>query len=269
MENSAIAWTDHTFNPWIGCTRVGPGCDHCYAEALDQRFDGGAHWGPGAPRRRTSQANWANLRRWDRDAERTGARPWVFVASMADVFDNEVAAEFRADLWELIRECRNLNIIIVSKRIGNAFVMLPLDWRDNFRHCGLVATVVTQKEFDRDAPRLLNLKTVYGTSWIGVSIEPQLEAIVPAFPDLDWIITGGESDQGGAEGREYSVAWALKLLRFGAAFGVPIFVKQLGSRIARYHGFKDRAGADPSEWPKSLRVRQMPRGVPTRIERAA
>ena len=61
-ENSKIEWTHHTFNPWGGCQKVGPGCDHCYAEARDQRFTGGAHWGPGAPRRRTSAANWRKPR---------------------------------------------------------------------------------------------------------------------------------------------------------------------------------------------------------------
>ncbi|WP_200843928.1 DUF5131 family protein [Pantoea sp. 18069] len=59
-ENSKIEWTDHTFNPWEGCQKVGPGCDHCYAETRNARFAGGTavNWGPGAPRRRTSASNW-------------------------------------------------------------------------------------------------------------------------------------------------------------------------------------------------------------------
>ncbi|QCP50192.1 phage Gp37/Gp68 family protein [Trinickia violacea] len=71
-ENSKIEWTDHTFNPWEGCQKVGPGCDHCYAEARNARFSGGmaANWGQGAPRRRTSEANWKQPLRWN-------AQPYV------------------------------------------------------------------------------------------------------------------------------------------------------------------------------------------------
>ena len=60
-ENSKIEWTDHTFNPWIGCQHVSPGCDHCYAEAQNNfcKWNGGS-WGPHAPRTRTSDANWKN-----------------------------------------------------------------------------------------------------------------------------------------------------------------------------------------------------------------
>ncbi|MBM3843982.1 MAG: DUF5131 family protein [Verrucomicrobiota bacterium] len=66
MKHSHIEWTTHTFNPWIGCTKVSPGCLHCYAEVRDQRFAGGLHWGPGSPRHRTS--TWSEPRRWDRAA---------------------------------------------------------------------------------------------------------------------------------------------------------------------------------------------------------
>ena len=62
MKDTKTTWCDHTFNPWIGCTKVSPGCDHCYAEAMDKRFkfdkNGARHWGKGAPRMRTSAANW-------------------------------------------------------------------------------------------------------------------------------------------------------------------------------------------------------------------
>src|SRR5688572_4428248 len=102
-EVTGIAWTDSTFNPWIGCTKVGPGCDHCYAEALDKRhrWGGATHWGAGVERMRTSPSNWAKPRAWNRKAVASG-KPWrVFCASLADVFDNEVPHDWRADLFEL------------------------------------------------------------------------------------------------------------------------------------------------------------------------
>lgn len=69
-ENSKIEWTDHTFNPWIGCQHVSPGCDHCYAEAQNNfcKWNGGS-WGPHAPRTRTSDANWKNPIKWNADGK--------------------------------------------------------------------------------------------------------------------------------------------------------------------------------------------------------
>ena len=56
-DTTAISWADSTFNAWIGCQRVSPACDHCYAETDNQRFYGGVNWGPRAPRRMTADAN--------------------------------------------------------------------------------------------------------------------------------------------------------------------------------------------------------------------
>jgi protein gp37 len=86
-ENSAIEWTHHTFNPWIGCTKVAAGCAHCYAETLmDSRY-GKAQWGPNGTRVLTSPSNWAKPLKWNRDAERAGVCARVFCASLADVFE--------------------------------------------------------------------------------------------------------------------------------------------------------------------------------------
>lgn len=266
-ENSGIAWTTHTFNPWIGCQKVSPGCDHCFAKAWDDRF-GGGHWGALAPRRRTALPNWNKLRKWNAKAEKTGVRPWVFVASLADVFDNAVPKDWRTDLWSLVAECRNLNFQFVTKRVGNVFDMAPLDWSRHFPHVGLIATVVTQAECDRDLPKLRILKSHCHISWVGLSIEPQLELVIPKADGLDWVITGGESDQGGQNARRYSMRWAELLIGWGALNGVPVFVKQLGSFLAQEKGYHDHAAAEPLEWPSALRVRQMPRGVPAMMEAA-
>jgi protein gp37 len=95
MENSKIEWADHTFNPWIGCRHVSPGCDHCYAETQNafRKWNGGT-WGPHAPRKRTSEENWKNPLKWNAEAREFkrehGHRPRVFCASLADVFGNQV-----------------------------------------------------------------------------------------------------------------------------------------------------------------------------------
>lgn len=243
-ENSAISWTDHTFNPWWGCTKVSPGCDHCYAESFDRRV-GGSHWGSGAPRRLVK--DWTKPRKWNREAERTGVLPWVFCASMADVFDNEVPLEWRGRLWDLVRETPALRWIFVTKRIGNAVKMLPADWPDAFGHCGLVSTIVNQAEADRDIPKLLATPA----AWRGLSMEPLLGPVVLdaeylgvllgkyPFPKLerlhrttvldmlDWVIVGGES---GAGFRPIAEGWALDLMRQCAEAGVSFHFKQWSGR---------------------------------------
>jgi protein gp37 len=261
-ENSNIAWTNHSFNPWIGCTKVGPGCEACYAESNNARYTAdhvAPNWGPGAPRRRTAAANWAKVLKWDRDARLSGVRPWVFCASLADVFDNEVDAAIRSDLWELVLGCKYLRWQFVTKRIGNAAKMLPVDWAANFQHCGIVATTVTQEECDRDLPKLLEVKRRFGVTWVGLSIEPQLELVVPRDPvGLDWTITGGESAQRGHVPRIYDPAWARALIQDGYMNDYAVFVKQLGSAPVGLQ-LSERAGTNPEEFPADLRVREMPR----------
>ncbi|MFS2103613.1 phage Gp37/Gp68 family protein [Ralstonia sp. Ralssp135] len=184
-ENSKIEWTDHTFNPWEGCQKVGPGCDHCYAETRNARFSGGTavNWGPDAPRRRTSIANWRKPLAWDRQAGEFYAkhlrRQRVFCASLADIFDNQVPIQWLVDFLRVCAATPNLDKLVLTKRIGNVTSRLaealsyvgcqkgcasdPMlrwigDWLDGDHaptDIWLGATVVNQAEADRDVPKLL------------------------------------------------------------------------------------------------------------------
>jgi len=171
-ENSKIEWTDHTFNPWEGCQKVGPGCDHCYAETRNARFAGGTaiNWGPGAPRRRTSPANWRKPLAWNAAHgeffAQHGRRQRVFCASLADVFDNAVDPTWRRDLFDLIEKTPNLDWLLLTKRIGNVLPMISQTAQYRFDlecietprlpdNVWLGATIVNQEEADRDIPKLL------------------------------------------------------------------------------------------------------------------
>ena len=162
-ENTKIEWTDHTFNPWIGCTKVSPGCDHCYAENLMDTRMGVASWRPGAERVRTKEANWKMPLRWNAQADafmaQHGRRQRVFCASLADVFDNAVDPQWRADLFELIAATPNLDWLLLTKRIGNVGNMLPVpfDFDRHFPNVWIGATIVNQAEADRDIPKLLQV----------------------------------------------------------------------------------------------------------------
>lgn len=184
-EQTAISWCDSTFNPWIGCTRVSPACDYCYAARDNDRRGWVPGWGAGVPRRRTK--TWGDPKKWNRQAAITGYRPRVFCASLADVFDNEVDQAWRVDLWQLLRETPNLRWMLLTKRIGNAAKMLPSDWP--FPHVGLMSTLENQTTWDRDYPKLAALPA----AWRGVSAEPLLGPISIGDARPDWLITGGES----------------------------------------------------------------------------
>lgn len=237
VENSHIEWTDHTFNPWEGCQKVGPGCDNCYAEARDIRFTGGTHWGPGAPRRLTSDANWRKPMKWNRDAVTAGTRPRVFCASLADVFDNAVDPAWRTRLFALIRATPNLDWQLLTKRPGNIAAMLPADWGTGWPNVWLGCTVVNQVEADRDVPKLLAVPAVVRF----LSVEPMLGELDLHSPrcrrvgsdkfcaiclgGIHWVICGGES---GPNARPMNPHWARFLRDQCKVAGVPFLFKQWG-----------------------------------------
>ena len=233
-ENSNIEWTHHTFNPWEGCQKVGPGCDNCYAEARDIRFTGGTHWGPGSPRRRTSAANWRKPLAWDRAAALAGERHRVFCASLADVFDNAVDPAWREDLWRLIETTPNLDWMLLTKRPGNIAKMLPPSWGAGWHNVWLGCTVVNQAEADRDIPKLLAVPAAIRF----LSMEPLLGPVDLAQAtrrvlrhqsylnlNLHLVIVGGESGPGA---RPMHPDWARSLRDQCQAAGVAFFFKQWG-----------------------------------------
>lgn len=157
-ENSKIEWTTHTFNPWWGCQRVSPGCEHCYAETWAKRV-GEDVWGPAktTPRRELSEGHWSKPLGWNRKAEAAGKRALVFCASMADVFeDHPQLPPLRARLWELIEATPWLDWQILTKRPENVMAMVPKAWREAFPpNVWLGTSVEDQRRADERIPHLL------------------------------------------------------------------------------------------------------------------
>lgn len=256
-DTTAIEWTDATINFWWGCTKVGPGCDHCYAETLSNRF-GGGHWGTGSPRRKIKGAvkllHWLdnNYAWWAADLVMGAGQPYrrrrVFIQSMSDLFDNEVPLEWFAEAWQTICACDRIEVQIVTKRLPMVEKRLAEVGGTWPSHAGLIATVCTQTEADRDVPRLLDLKARLGIPWVGLSVEPMLGPIdlhsalcretgnCPNCPaclvgQIDWIICGGES---GKAARPMHPDWARDLRNQCVAAGVPFFFKQWGEWVSAY-----------------------------------
>jgi protein gp37 len=263
MEKSTIAWTDNTFNPWIGCSKVSRGCQHCYAEAQNKlrKWNGGS-WGPGSPRSVTSPANWAMPLKWNKAAAKAGTRTRVFCASLADVFDPEAPTAARERLWELIQETTNLDWLILSKRPENFAKYLPADWGQGYANVWLGVTCEDRKyglprvELLRNTPASLRF----------VSAEPLLEDISSIdLTNIDWLICGGES---GHHAREFQAEWARALRDRCADSGVAFFLKQLGSKptegsspfviLNSNAGKRDIHGKNPLNFPNDLRVQTWP-----------
>ncbi len=221
-EHSGIEWTHHTFNPWIGCTKVSAACDHCYAEAWDKRGLQGlpSRWGPHADRTRTK--TWGNPVKWQKKAAAKGVRYRVFCASLADVFDNHksILPEWQADLWALVKSCPDLDFLMLTKRPQNIMRFLPKDWGDGYANVWLGATVESQKEADRlDA--LINVPAMVHF----LSMEPLLGPVDLSryIHGLEWVITGGES---GKQYRSPDPDWFRNLRDQCADANIPFLFKQ-------------------------------------------
>ncbi|MCA8145414.1 phage Gp37/Gp68 family protein [Burkholderia vietnamiensis] len=288
-ENTKIEWCDHTWSPWEGCQKVGPGCDHCYAEARNARFAGGTavNWGAGAPRRRTAPDSWKLPLRWDRKARDLGKRLRIF-PSLCDPFDNAVDPAWRRDLFELIARTPNLDWLLLTKRIGNVTAMLREVGIDRLPdNVWLGATIVNQAEANRDIEKLLmtparrrflSMEPLLGpidlrawfdptgvccmqemqscadcpadTPWIpGPTTEYAEDGTGFSSPEIDWVIVGGESGHGA---RPMHPDWARELRDQCAAYGVPLLFKQWGEWVDHDQPGVDMLGTVHSplhEWP--------------------
>lgn len=254
VANSAISWTDHTWNPWIGCTKISPACDRCYAEAWAKRY-GRAEWGDN-PRQRTSAATWKQPFKWNK--ETPGA--FVFCASLADIFDNQVDPQWRADAFDVMRATPRLTYLLLTKRPGNIDKLsdaaggLPVN-------AAIGCTVVTQDEANRDVHRILSAGGPHRVRF--VSIEPMLGPIKlhpswladyetdnngPIWSGLSWVICGGES---GAGARPIDAEWVRSLRDQCRAASVPFHFKQWGGFTAKAGG-KELDGREWCERPNLL-----------------
>lgn len=263
-KETNIAWTDSTWSPWHGCQKVGPACDHCYAEAVNKR-GGGSNWGPGALRRPVSDhtlnepGRWNTPRNADKFLAEHGRLRRVFCGSMCDIFDNAVDQGMTDQAMRIIEETKNLEWQLLTKRVGNVVRRIPDWWGVESgrwpQHVGLMVTVVTQEEADRDLPKLRGLKHNLGIPWVGVSYEPAQEFIdfsqfLHTGPDragLDWIIFGGKSGPKWND-RPFDIGWGYSVADMCEFTDTAFFMKQ----VAALRPTDDMI-------PKDLMIRQWPR----------
>ena len=241
---STIEWTDETWNPVTGCTRVSPGCDHCYMFALYPRltamgvpgYDGDPTDVQLMPERLEAPLRWATPRR-------------VFVNSMSDVFHPRVPYDFVSEIFDVMSaaaERRGHVFQVLTKRPGRAVAW----WESNQERYGGVwpdgVWIGTSVENQKYAPRIEVLSRLPAAVRF-VSAEPLLGSI-DLSPWLDsgalqWVIAGGES---GPRARPMDLDWARDLRDQSHRAGVAFFLKQLGGRRGKRSG--DKAILDGETW---------------------
>lgn len=249
-ETTEISWTDHTFNPWAGCVKVSPACDHCYAEIETKRY-GFTKWGKDEPRRRTSPAYWRNLDKWNAAARKEGIRKRVFIGSWCDVMeDNPQLTDIRYDLIVHLEDCPDLDMLLLTKRPQNFRRFLPESWLRNPlpNVWGMTTVESTEYRWRIDALR----DTPFAVR--GLSMEP----LIGPVGDLDlrgihWVIVGGESQHGA---RAMRPEWAREVRDQCVAAGVAFHFKQFGEhnadlvRIGKKKAGRLLDGVEWNEFPK-------------------
>ena len=261
-ETTGISWTDATFNPWIGCAKVSPACDHCYAESGSKRlaaqhglklWDGDRYF--------TSASYWRQPAKWNRAAARDGVQRRVFCASYADVFEGRSDLDTkRVLLWDTIESTPHLTWQLLTKRPENIRAMVPARWLTTPPlNVWYGTTAEDQERLDLRAPKLLDVPAVVHF----LSVEPQIEMVTLRRFRPEWIIVGGES---GPHARPFALDWARSLVHQCRVDGLAVFVKQLGRIPVESDGqvlhLQDGHGGDWDEWPQDLRLREFPRDAP-------
>lgn len=268
-ENTKIQWADHTWNCWHGCLKVSTGCKNCYMFRDKERY--------GMEPRKIVKAATQKFReplKWKEGK--------VFTCSWSDFFIEE-ADKWREEAWEIIRKTPHLDYQILTKRPERIIECVPNDWwnpalffgRDEKTYNNVWLGVSIEN--NESISRMQSL--IEGDAKINfLSIEPLIEDIGDElgkeFDSFDsdggmcevskyihWVIIGGESGHlsGKYEARECKIEWIEEIINICKYYQIPVFVKQLGKKLAKGLGLNDWQGGDMSEWPRELQIRQFPK----------
>lgn len=247
MQKSKITWIDATWNPWMGCKKVSPGCKFCYMHRiLDNNGKNGSEVF------RTGNAFHAPLN-WLQGKT-------IFTCSMSDFFIEE-ADEWRAEAWDIIKTTQRHTYLILTKRPERIKECLPEDWNsENYSNVWLGVSVETEEQLHR----IHQLGEIpCAIRW--VSFEPLLAEIYFTDKELsliDWAVLGGESgnESGKYQYRKTELSWFLSLMYQLRSTQIPIFFKQFGTWYHKNKLFlKDWKGENYcSNFPEGFKIRQKP-----------
>lgn len=244
MASSSIEWTEATWNPVTGCSKVSPGCAHCYAERMAHRLQamGQPNYANGfeltvQPHMLDYPLHWKRPRR-------------IFVNSMSDLFHEDVKDEYLLQVFDVMRRAHWHQFQVLTKRAGRLTEIDPLiNWPDNV----WMGVSVENQKF---CSRITSLRAC-GAAVKFLSVEPLLGPVGDMDVEgIDWVIVGGESGPGA---RPMKPEWIRQCQLSCKRSGVSFFFKQAGTALARQWNCSDSKGTIPSEWPVEFQVREFPR----------
>lgn len=240
MSTTKIEWADDVWNPVTGCTKVSPGCAHCYAERMAKRLKamGKAKYRNGF-QVTCHEDSLDEPLRWKKPRR-------IFVCSMSDLFHDEVPETFIQSVWEIMAGAPQHTFLILTKRPQR--MRQTLGWVLPNVHVGFSAS--TQADLEAGFDDLLS--TPAAVRWL--SLEPLLEVVDPCLRNwhseryhIDWVVVGGESGPGA---RPMDPDWARLIRDDCQAAGVPFYMKQLGGHPNKRAKLEDL--------PEDLRIRELP-----------
>jgi len=262
-EKSNIQWTDATWNIARGCTKVDEDCKFCYM--YRDSFDN-TRYNPLEVVRTKTVFNMP-LHYKDNYSKVWHGRPLIFTSSLTDVFHPAIDS-YRSEMWDIIRKCPHLIFQILTKRPERIADHLPLDWGEGWHNVWLGTSVGSQSSIRRmvdlsmvrSKVKFLSLEPLHGeiNLW-----KPTVEAIgehwhiLPAF---DWVIVGGESgnETGKYRYRPCELSWIETIVNDCKVNNIAVFVKQMGTHLAKQLKMSDRHGGNIEEFPLALQVRDFP-----------
>jgi protein gp37 len=213
MAQSSIEWTESTWNPLTGCTKISPGCKLCYAERMAKRL------------RAMGQPRYANgfeltLHEDVLELPRSWQKPQlIFVNSMSDMFHEDVPARFIRKTFDVMRRASWHQFQVLTKRSDRLLELSPsIDWPENV----WMGVSVENQDYEF---RIDHLKQT-GARVKFLSLEPLLGSLQKLnLRGIDWVIVGGESGPGA---RPMETEWVLEIKEQCMKAGVPFFFKQWG-----------------------------------------
>jgi protein gp37 len=211
-DKTIVAWTNKTFNPWRGCTKIDPGCRNCYMFTAQSRYGRD-------PNIVTRTKTWGDPVRWQAEAAREGKQTLVFTCSWSDWFHAD-ADEWRSEAWRLVKSCPNLTFQILTKRADRIAANLPPDWGEGYPNVWLGVSISESKGAWRsDELRKIPARVRF------ISYEPALGPLADTLDmtGIHWVIAGGESGPGF---RPMDLQWARDMRDKCRASGVAYFFKQ-------------------------------------------
>lgn len=258
-EDSKIQWTENSWNPWHGCKKVSDGCKYCYMYRDKEKY------GQDPTKVVRSKTKFNDPLKWKEPTV-------IFTCSWSDWFIDE-ADEWRDEAWRIIKATPQHTYQILTKRPERIASHLPKDWGEGYHNVWLGVSVEKNSILAERVWPLIQIPAAVRfisaeplLSHIDLGLDARIENSIDKLRErIDWVIVGGESgnDNGKYIYRPCELEWIEWIVEQCKDNNVSVFVKQLGTHLAKQLKMKDRHGGNIEDFPLALKIRQFPQPINT------